>query len=243
MNTQNEEDIYKHLVPLGLDIKELMGFLLSHVWDGVERVNDNLAKKTIGKTVIKPSLNENADKYDSVRKTYPSNWVTTYMMKGTDDYALGITGSGSWHRSVGGTGLGEGKRLFISAIFLLRDISTNPPWMVQSWAYRDSDRGANTIEGLADIPDGIGYREENTGFHCKTIRTIRYKKLTYDIYTNGSEIRKIYNGATIPSGFTVIPKGALRGAWFANPTYTYDQLIKIEDYVNNVARTYSFTIG
>lgn len=246
IDTQNSSDIHRHLVPSSDDIRELMGFLLSHVWNGEEAVGDNLAKKTIGKLTVKPSLNLQTNGYDSVRKTYPSHWVRDNLLKGTDDYALGIAGSGSFHRSSEQTAEGEGRRLFISAIFLLRNVSWNPPSSVHIWAYRDSDRGGDkTIPNpdLSLMPNGIGHHEENTGFHCKAVRTIRYRKLGYDIYSNDSEIRKIRNGTAVPAGFAVVPKGALRGAWFANPEYTYEQLAQINEYVNRVANAYSFVIG
>lgn len=236
-NATQGGDPYKHQIPTWEDVRYLLAFTLCHIWDGVVPVNDALVDQTKGLLGVKGALGDDPD--DDKRFTYPSSWSRACLINGQDKYGLALSGSGTIHRGDASAVGGNLETQFISGRYLVQPVSSGAPYAINTWQYRKSQNNAS----VADMTYGTMLRDESSAAHGSTIRSVRYKKLNWDVYQNGTEIRKIRNGEAVPAGFTVIPRGALRGAYFANPTYTYDQLKQIGDYVEAITNQWTFSIG
>jgi len=188
-----ERDDLHHNVPdWDMDFAEMFGFL---------SMKHGGPDNTLDKTLIKQHIGD-IPSYDEKRRFYPVEWAELGIKKHghNDEYGLAFSGNGSIQiydpNSIDST------QLFVETFLNLSDPDDGDIWKIH-WAYH-----TNGWHKSKDSP---------TSFHCKNIRTLRYRDLGWNLYDNGNELRKIRNGETIPEGFTVVPKGPMRGAWFARP--------------------------
>lgn len=218
--SDEDRDVYKHHVPLDADIEEMFGFLVANNWDGTGNPWD--ANGSVLTSVMKGSLDTSADGYDDVRITYPATWnaPASDIIKGSDRYALGFGPSAEYQ------------------LYEIDDIQSNLARLFRVEFFNKEEQPDNT--DYIDIPEykkhwnGYGWiyhKGYQVGAFGHSTRTFRYRQLGYNIYTDGSEIRKINNGESVPSGFAEVPRGALRGAWFGNSSLSYDKLSLVQDHV------------
>jgi len=235
---------YIQQVPSFADFYELLGFLVAANWDGVSPLTDNYVMDVcVKKTALKGNMDVSANGYDDVRYTYPQAWSRNVVMTGSDDYALSFFSSGGWAVHTESNDGENMKLLHLSALQLVSD-PTNDVNYHNTFVYRvDNKNPEDWNEGVYDDYKDYPYgwargSRQHSGFVAKPFRSVRYRELGYDVYTNGTSILKINTGEPIPEGYSVVDKGALRGAWFGGynkgfQRYTFQQVYMIAAYIDN----------
>ncbi len=159
---------------------------------------------------------------------------------GTDKYAFGAGMTGRYQIYNYDNDGGNLNELFDRNFFWPHTQSNEDNYLID--IYMHSKDNYSYGAGIpAYGPGWWKWNDGNFGGFGEAIRTIRYRNLPYDIYDNGTEIIRVNAGDTIPSGYTLVPKGALRGAWFGNPDLTRDQLVTVESYVTGRLLAESWT--
>lgn len=227
-----------HMLPYSDDFKELLGFIITN--SGADSWN-NFSSTSLGYTLAKKNSNTTTDGYDDVRRFYPKTWIDAVnsgsldeldVKTGLDKYALGFMTAG---------------------IFQPFDINSQYTLLYGflQMHLRDTDPANDNEINLCGYSiasninnQGIYLRyNDHSAYSVRNVRTLRYRKIPFEIYQNGSEIRKIRNGDSIPDGFTILPKGAMRGLWFGNTDLSYSILKDMSGWVDAFIQNLSNKMG
>lgn len=196
-------NIYQHQIPLADDYRELLAFV------------DN----DFTSLYIKEKKSTPADPNDGIRFFYPAGWDSHQCLYGKDSYALSLVGSGKFQPKAG---VSPSLCSFFNNISLVvRDIDP------------ENTNNTHAVEG--NVGRLTVKMNTDGSFWGRAARTTRYVDLSYEIYVNHAQksfIELPKSQTSIPSGYTVLPRGAMRGSYFHNKVFD-----KGWDYDTIVARS------
>jgi|GEM_PF-3378928 len=239
---------YNHRTILYDDFKELMGFVVAYFWDGTSGLYDAnyIRSITKGKTLMKLQRDLTNNGYDADRKVYIDGIDPDLVHHGEDTFGLGFH-SNYIFNDIDPFNNGEHlSRVMIAITYMIGDFidSGGGIGSVANRSFHRTMEYGKSIPSPWDVPDpankGAGWAAGNeksndgkgNGFVGKAFRSIRNVELPFNIYTNGAEIIRVNKGGSVPSGYVEVPTGALAGAYFARPDFTYAQWDAVNGFVN-----------
>lgn len=233
---------HNHNVPSFADFKEMLGFVVAYFWDGIHSLYDAdyIRDLTKGCTLMKIVKDTASDGYDSDRRAYMNGINPELVHHGKDTFGLSFHSNYIFNNQDINNTNQHLSRIMVGITLMISDFIDHGggPGSETNRGYNRTMEYGKSIPSNWDVPDpskknwGWKAGEEVSGYVGKTFRSMRIVELPFKIYTNGSEIIRIKNGEAVSTGYSEVPKGALAGAYFARPEFTYAQWDAVNGFIN-----------